>query len=222
MLRFRDWLRAHDADRELYEQSKRVLAGREWNYVQNYADAKSAVVEEIIARARRLTRTSATSRRQRPECRSARARRPVLRTLRSMEEPGVEDRRVSWLVIEPGWSVFASDGSEVGHVEQTVGDSGEDIFNGLSISLSFFDEPRYVPAEKIGRIVEDRVELLLTRDQIGSLEEFLEPPPSLDIDAEKASWSDRVIEGVTDIEPRPDDVPRWKRVRPWLASLLRR
>jgi GrpB-like predicted nucleotidyltransferase (UPF0157 family) len=51
MLLFRDWLRSNDADREWYEQVKRDLAGREWQYLQNYADAKSEVVEEIIARA---------------------------------------------------------------------------------------------------------------------------------------------------------------------------
>ena len=51
MVGFRDWLRAHDEDRELYERTKRDLAAREWKYVQNYADAKTAVVEEIIARA---------------------------------------------------------------------------------------------------------------------------------------------------------------------------
>jgi GrpB-like predicted nucleotidyltransferase (UPF0157 family) len=51
MLAFRDWLRTHDDDRERYESAKRELAGREWKYVQNYADAKSAVVEEILARA---------------------------------------------------------------------------------------------------------------------------------------------------------------------------
>jgi GrpB-like predicted nucleotidyltransferase (UPF0157 family) len=51
MLGFRDWLRSHPADRDLYEQTKRELARREWKYVQNYADAKSAVVEEILARA---------------------------------------------------------------------------------------------------------------------------------------------------------------------------
>ena len=51
MLRFRDWLRAHDGDRALYERTKRELAAREWKYVQNYADAKSAVVAEILARA---------------------------------------------------------------------------------------------------------------------------------------------------------------------------
>ena len=51
MLAFRDWLRTHDDDRELYENAKRELAAREWKYVQNYADAKSAVVQEINARA---------------------------------------------------------------------------------------------------------------------------------------------------------------------------
>ena len=51
MVAFRDWLRAHDDDRELYESAKRELAAREWKYVQNYADAKSAVVQEILARA---------------------------------------------------------------------------------------------------------------------------------------------------------------------------
>ncbi|HEX7734872.1 MAG TPA: GrpB family protein [Ktedonobacteraceae bacterium] len=51
MLLFRDWLRAHDADRQFYESTKRDLARRDWKYVQNYADAKTKVVEEIIARA---------------------------------------------------------------------------------------------------------------------------------------------------------------------------
>ncbi len=51
MLRFRDWLRDHPADRDLYERTKRELASREWKYMQNYADAKTAVVEAILARA---------------------------------------------------------------------------------------------------------------------------------------------------------------------------
>jgi GrpB-like predicted nucleotidyltransferase (UPF0157 family) len=51
MLLFRDWLRANEHDRDLYERTKRELAGREWTYVQDYADAKTAIVEEIIARA---------------------------------------------------------------------------------------------------------------------------------------------------------------------------
>ena len=51
MVAFRDWLRTNDDDRDLYLNAKRELAAREWKYVQNYADAKSAVVEEINARA---------------------------------------------------------------------------------------------------------------------------------------------------------------------------
>lgn len=51
MLAFRDWLRGHDDDRLLYERTKRELAARDWKYVQHYADAKSDVVAEIMARA---------------------------------------------------------------------------------------------------------------------------------------------------------------------------
>jgi GrpB-like predicted nucleotidyltransferase (UPF0157 family) len=51
LLRFRDWLRTHDDDRELYQQTKLELGARTWKYIQNYADAKSEVVEAIIARA---------------------------------------------------------------------------------------------------------------------------------------------------------------------------
>jgi GrpB-like predicted nucleotidyltransferase (UPF0157 family) len=56
MLLFRDWLRSHADDRALYEATKRALAARTWKYTQNYADAKSAVVREILARARRTDR----------------------------------------------------------------------------------------------------------------------------------------------------------------------
>ena len=51
MVGFRDWLRTHDDDRDLYERTKRELASQTWAYVQNYADAKTEVVEEIVARA---------------------------------------------------------------------------------------------------------------------------------------------------------------------------
>jgi GrpB-like predicted nucleotidyltransferase (UPF0157 family) len=53
MLQFRDWLRANEADRALYARTKRELAHRTWKYTQDYADAKTAVVEQILARAQR-------------------------------------------------------------------------------------------------------------------------------------------------------------------------
>jgi GrpB-like predicted nucleotidyltransferase (UPF0157 family) len=49
---FRERLRGHAEDRAHYQRVKRELAGRDWTYVQEYADAKTEVVEEIIARAR--------------------------------------------------------------------------------------------------------------------------------------------------------------------------
>ncbi|HET9662294.1 MAG TPA: GrpB family protein [Thermomicrobiales bacterium] len=51
MVGFRDWLRTHDDDRQLYESTKRRLAAQQWQFIQDYADAKSEVVEEIRIRA---------------------------------------------------------------------------------------------------------------------------------------------------------------------------
>jgi GrpB-like predicted nucleotidyltransferase (UPF0157 family) len=53
MLLFRDWLRSNSADRQLYENTKRKLAQQQWKYTQNYADAKTGVVREILARAQK-------------------------------------------------------------------------------------------------------------------------------------------------------------------------
>jgi GrpB-like predicted nucleotidyltransferase (UPF0157 family) len=52
VLMFRDWLRQSAADRDLYARTKLALARKEWQDVQSYADAKTAVIEEIILRAR--------------------------------------------------------------------------------------------------------------------------------------------------------------------------
>ena len=51
MRRFRDHLRADPADRELYGRTKSELAAKKWGNTQAYADAKTAVVAEILARA---------------------------------------------------------------------------------------------------------------------------------------------------------------------------
>jgi len=51
-LLLRDRLRRDQADRELYAATKRRLAAGRWPTMQHYAEAKSAVIEAIIARAR--------------------------------------------------------------------------------------------------------------------------------------------------------------------------
>jgi GrpB-like predicted nucleotidyltransferase (UPF0157 family) len=57
MVTLRDWLRINAADRELYAGAKRQLAGQGWKYMQQYADAKTAVVQEILGRAEAANRT---------------------------------------------------------------------------------------------------------------------------------------------------------------------
>jgi hypothetical protein len=85
---------------------------------------------------------------------------------------------VSWFLIEPGWSVLDAGGKEVGRVEEVVGDSGIDIFNGLSISTGLLSGPRYVAAEDVASITEGAVQLRLSGDDVKQLSAYDEPPPS--------------------------------------------
>lgn len=89
---------------------------------------------------------------------------------------------VSWLMIRPGWKVFASDGPEVGAVDEVAGDDNADIFDGLAIATSAFGKPRYVPAEQVTQIFEGEVHLSLTHDQAAALGEYLEPATSAEIE----------------------------------------
>jgi hypothetical protein len=85
---------------------------------------------------------------------------------------------VSWLVIEPGWDVVDADGNHVGKVHEVIGDSGEDIFNGLAVSTGLLARPQYVPAERVAEITDGRVHLSLRSDEVEQLEEHEQPPPS--------------------------------------------
>ena len=58
-LLFRDWLRANAADRDLYAAVKTELAARVWAATNDYADAKTGVIEEIMQRAERWARATA-------------------------------------------------------------------------------------------------------------------------------------------------------------------
>jgi hypothetical protein len=93
---------------------------------------------------------------------------------------------VSWFLIEPGWKVVDATGEEVGSVDEIVGDSSDDIFNGLSISPSLLGQPRYVPSEQVAEIVEGEVRLALSRDAVHQLGEFKDPPTTAEILPEEA------------------------------------
>jgi uncharacterized protein YrrD len=84
---------------------------------------------------------------------------------------------VSWLLIEQGWRVLDANGEEVGKVEEIVGDSTHDIFNGLTIATGLFARGQYVPSEQVVEITEGRVRLGLAQAEVAQLPEYSEPPP---------------------------------------------
>jgi sporulation protein YlmC with PRC-barrel domain len=90
---------------------------------------------------------------------------------------------VSWLMIEPGWQVVAADGTEIGQVEEVVGDADSDIFNGLAVSTRVLGKPKYVPAERVGEITDGKVELDLPADAIKHLDDHEPQPPSAEFRA---------------------------------------
>jgi uncharacterized protein YrrD len=83
---------------------------------------------------------------------------------------------VSWFVIEPGWTVAAADGRDVGKVREVLGDPNADIFDGLAVDPGLLRGARYVPAEQVASIYEGRVELAMGEDQFEQLEEYAEQP----------------------------------------------
>jgi hypothetical protein len=66
---------------------------------------------------------------------------------------------VSWLAIEPGWKVVGVDGEPIGTIESVQGDAERDIFNGLMVSTGLLTKAEYIPAERVGTIVEGTVQL---------------------------------------------------------------
>ena len=88
---------------------------------------------------------------------------------------------VSWLIIEPGWTVVAADGTEVGHVDRLIGDTTNDSFKRNAVSKGILRATRYVPAERVAAITEGRVELDLSAAAVEELDEYNEPPASAEI-----------------------------------------
>jgi hypothetical protein len=79
---------------------------------------------------------------------------------------------VSWFVIEPSWTVEASDGKAVGTVHEVLGDGNADIFDGLAVSPGRLKRPRYVPAESVGEITEGQVVLTISSEDFERLAEY--------------------------------------------------
>ena len=60
---------------------------------------------------------------------------------------------VSWLLIEPGWTVYDASGAKVGKVKEVLADEQADIFHGLLVAD---DE---ILAERVSEIREGEIHL---------------------------------------------------------------
>jgi hypothetical protein len=74
--------------------------------------------------------------------------------------------------VEPGWEVVDSAGESVGRIDQVLGDKNRDIFDGLAVLTGLVGKPRYVPAERVGEIRVERVQLELSADEVDRLEPY--------------------------------------------------
>jgi hypothetical protein len=83
---------------------------------------------------------------------------------------------VSWLMIEPGWTVVAAGGDAVGRVDEVIGEPEADIFDGLAVSGGVLTRRRYVPGEVVGEITTGTVRLTVDAARLEELEERVEPP----------------------------------------------
>ena len=137
---------------------------------------------------------------------------------------------VAWILIEAGWKVLAADGSQVGEVDEVVGDSGADIFDGLAIATSMFGKPRYVPAEQVSEITEGSIRLALTREQVEQLGEYREPATSARIEpdsrggvGESVTAEARELEGkvLAPTQRREHSMNIWRRIAFFFKRLFR-
>jgi hypothetical protein len=99
---------------------------------------------------------------------------------------------VSWLQIEQGWNIVASDGVIVGTVAQVEGDKQADIFDGLAVESRQPTQIRYVPGEQVGAIYPGEVTLKISSADICALEPFHAPPPETKWVPGRAPLSTRV------------------------------
>lgn len=78
-----------------------------------------------------------------------------------------EEQPLAWTAILEYTPVLASDGTEVGNVEEVLG--AEDIFHGLVLRPGDSGTLRLIPADAVGAITNRKIETSLTSNQVREL-----------------------------------------------------
>jgi uncharacterized protein YrrD len=66
---------------------------------------------------------------------------------------------VSWLLIEPGWTVYDAAGEKLGKVKDVLADGQSDIFHGVLLERGLLGDDEEVLAERIAEIHEGHLHL---------------------------------------------------------------
>ena len=66
---------------------------------------------------------------------------------------------VSWLLIEPGWTVYDAAGEKIGRVKEVLADEQADIFHGLVVERGLLEDDEEVLADRIADIHEGHLHL---------------------------------------------------------------
>ncbi len=59
---------------------------------------------------------------------------------------------VSWLLIEPGWTVYDASGEKVGTVKEVLADEQADIFHGVLVAHGLLGDDEEIVADRIAQI----------------------------------------------------------------------
>jgi len=66
---------------------------------------------------------------------------------------------ISWLLIEPGWTVYDAKGEKVGKVKEVLADTQADIFHGVLVERGLLGPDEEVVADRIAEINEGHLHL---------------------------------------------------------------
>ena len=66
---------------------------------------------------------------------------------------------VSWLLIEPGWTVYDAAGQKVGKVKEVLADEQSDIFHGVVVERGLLGDEEEIVADRIAQIHEGDLHL---------------------------------------------------------------
>jgi uncharacterized protein YrrD len=66
---------------------------------------------------------------------------------------------VSWLLIEPGWTVYDATGQKVGKVKEVLADEQADIFHGLVVERGLLGDDEEILADRVADIHEGHLHL---------------------------------------------------------------